>query len=138
MAVLDRQVEVLIVVDEHTVGIGEHTLAPGGEIIAIPVQDNQWVFAPVEEVHPILGVGDDGRLSQLPTFGQLFPILHLLVGVLAIADGGHVVTSSIRFLFVIPAFAGIQKLRYEETERIACDFDHWIPAFAGMTVVGRE
>ena len=28
---------------------------------------------------------------------------------------------------VIPAFAGIQRLRYEETGRIAYDFDHWIP-----------
>ena len=41
VAVLDRQVEVLIVVDEHAVGVGEHALAPGGEIVAVPVQDDQ-------------------------------------------------------------------------------------------------
>ena len=93
VAVLDRQVEVLVVVDEHAVGVGENALAPGGEIVALPVQDDQRVFAPVEEVHPVLSVGDDGGLSQCPSLGQLLPILDLLVGVLAIADGGHVVAS---------------------------------------------
>ena len=37
-------------------------------------------------------------------------------------------------LFVIPAKAGIQRLRYAETVRIAYDFNHWIPAKAGMAV----
>ena len=95
MAVLDRHIEVLVVVDEHAVGVGENALAPGGEIIAVPVEDDQRVFAAVEEIHPVLGVGDDGRLSQLPSLGQLLPILDLLVRVLAIADGSHVVASSI-------------------------------------------
>ena len=57
-------------------------------------RDDQRVLAAVEEIHPVLGVGDDGRLSQFPTFGQLLPILDLFVGVLAIADGGHIVASS--------------------------------------------
>ena len=35
---------------------------------------------------------------------------------------------------VIPAKAGIQRLRYEATGKTGYDFDHWIPAFAGMTV----
>ena len=95
MAVLDRQVKVLVIVDEHPMRVGEHALAPGGEIVAVPVQDNQRVFAPVEEIHPILGVGNDGRLPQLPALGQFLPVLDSLVGVLAIADGGHVVSSSI-------------------------------------------
>ena len=30
--------------------------------------------------------------------------------------------------------AGIQRLRYEETGKIDYDFDHWIPAKAGMAV----
>ena len=95
MAVLDRQVEVLIAVDEHPVGVGENALAPGGEIVAVPIKDDQRVFAPVEEIHPVFGVGDDGRLPQLPALGQLLPILDLLVGVLATADGNHYVASSI-------------------------------------------
>ena len=95
VAVLDRQVEVLVLVDKHAVGVGENTLTPGGEIVAVPIQDDQRVFAAVEEIHPVFGVGDDGRLPQLPSLGQLLPILHLLVGVLAVADCDHVFTSSI-------------------------------------------
>ena len=95
MAVLDRQVEILVVVDEHAVGVGEDTLAPGGEIVAFPVQHDQRVLAAIEQIHPVLGVGDDGRLSQLPTLGQLLPILNALVSVLAIPDSSHIGPSSI-------------------------------------------
>ena len=29
----------------------------GGEIVTVPVQDDQRALAPVEEIHPVLGVG---------------------------------------------------------------------------------
>ena len=29
----------------------------GGEIVAVPVQHDQRALAPVEEIHPVLGIG---------------------------------------------------------------------------------
>ena len=89
MAVLDRHVEVIVAVDEHAVGIGQLAFSPGVQEIAVAVQDDQGVIAPVEEIHPVLGVGDDGRLAQHPAFRQLLPVFHLLIYVGARAYSDH-------------------------------------------------
>ena len=48
VVVLHRQIQVVIRVDEHAVGVGQHALAPGVQVIAIPVQDDQGMIAPVK------------------------------------------------------------------------------------------
>ena len=89
VAVLDRHIQVLVVVNVHTVCVRKLSLAPRGQEVAVAVEDYQGVLAAVEEIDTVLGVCDDGRLPQHPAFGQLLPVGNQLVGVLALANGCH-------------------------------------------------
>ena len=113
MTVLDRQKEVFVGVDEHAVGVRERTFSPRGQEIAVAVQNNERVRPPVEEVHPVLGVGDYGRLPQLPSIGQFLPVFHLFVGVLAVANRCHAVASlsSLRYSHVVGQFLAFVNCR---------------------------
>jgi hypothetical protein len=62
------------------VGVPEDALSPGPQEPAVPVEDDDGVLPPVEDVDPVLGVaGDANDVAELPALGQLPPALDDLV-----------------------------------------------------------
>src|SRR5712692_5011071 len=79
----DRQVEVLLLIDEHPVGGRQNAFSPRGEEDAIAVEDNQGMLTPVEQIDPVARIRDDASLAQGPAFREFYPVFHQLIGVLA-------------------------------------------------------
>ena len=52
VAVLDGQVQVVVSVHVHAVGVDQVTLSPGRKKVAVAVKDHQGMVAPVETVEP--------------------------------------------------------------------------------------
>ena len=88
-SIFDWHVEVLVIVDKHTVSVRQLALAPGVQEITVTVQDDQRVIAPVEQVYPIGFVGNDRRLAQHPALRQFLPIFHLFINVGSCAYSDH-------------------------------------------------
>ena len=71
-------------VDVQPVGAREGPFSPRGQEVAVRVEDDHRVLAAVEHEHPIPAVDRNrGDVLQLPPFGQLRPVLHHAVAVLA-------------------------------------------------------
>src|SRR5215831_10191054 len=83
MRVHDRQIEVLLLIDEHPVGGRQHTFSPRSEEDAIAVEDNQGMLTAVEQIDPVARIRDDARLAQGPACREFYPVCHQLIGVLA-------------------------------------------------------
>ena len=76
VAAVVGEVEGLVRADMDAVGARVLSLAPGPEEIALAVEDDHRVLAPVEHVDPVLAVHRHGRdVPELPPVGQLRPVL---------------------------------------------------------------
>jgi hypothetical protein len=85
----DRQIDILLPIHEHPVGGRQHPFAPGGEEGAIPVEHDQGMRAPIEQIDPVAGICHDAGLAQGPASRKLCPIFHQRVGVCARPYCGH-------------------------------------------------
>ena len=66
---------------------GKRALAPGAQEVALAVEHDHRVLAAVEHVDAVLAVHRDrGDVLELPALGQLRPVLHHAVAVLAAAQ----------------------------------------------------
>ena len=89
MRVDDRQVDILLLIDEHPVGRRQHPFAPGSEEGAIAVEHNQGMLTPIKQIDPVARIRHDAGLAQGPTGRQLCPIFYQLIGVFARPYRGH-------------------------------------------------
>ena len=75
--------DVVLAVDEDSVGILDDIFAPGGEEVAVAIEDDEGMFATRIDKDAVIGVaGDRGYPAELPTCGQFGPIFHhfILIG----------------------------------------------------------
>ena len=83
------QPDVIVRVDDDGVGEAEHSRAPGVEVVALPVEnDDGMVGVAVEAIDPVLGVAINGSGGHGPAGGELGPMGVHFVGVLAGANDG--------------------------------------------------
>ena len=85
-------IEIVVGVDVQAVRAGEQAFAPAPEEIALAVEHHHRMVAAVEDVDAVLAVDrDGGDVGEAPAVGQLRPVLHHAVAMLARAeDGRHV------------------------------------------------
>ena len=80
-------IERVVAVDVQAVRAVEHALAPGAQEIALAVEHHHGVLAAVEDVDLVLAVdGDGGDVLEGPAVGQLGPVLHHAIAMLAAAQ----------------------------------------------------
>ena len=67
-------------VDEDAVGIFDDVFAPGGEEVAVAVEDDEGMLAARVDEDAVLGVaGDRGYPAELPPCGQFGPVFDYFV-----------------------------------------------------------
>ena len=77
-------VEIVVGVDVQAVRAVEQPFAPAFDEIAIAVEHHHRVLAAIEDVDAVLAVdGDRGDVREIPAVGQLRPVLHHAIAMLA-------------------------------------------------------
>ena len=72
--------DVVFVVDEDSVGVLDDVFAPGGEEVAVAVEDDEGMLAARVDEYAVLGIaGDRGYPAELPTCGQFGPVFDYFV-----------------------------------------------------------
>ena len=72
--------DVVFAVDEDAVGVLDDIFTPGGEEVAVTVEDDEGVFAARVDKDAVLGVaGDRGYPAELPPCGQFGPVFDYFV-----------------------------------------------------------
>ncbi len=83
-------IEIVVGVDVQAVRAVEQAFAPAPDEIALAVEHHHRMVAAVEDIDAVLAVDrDGGGVGQAPAVGQLRPVLHDAVTVLARAENSR-------------------------------------------------
>ena len=92
-------IEIVLGVDVQTMRAGKQPFTPACDEITVAIEHHHRMGAAVEDVDAVLAVDRDGcDVGETPSLGQLRPILHHAVLMLARAENGrHVFLPDIVF-----------------------------------------
>src|SRR6202163_401880 len=110
-------IEIVVGIDVQPMRAAEQPFAPAGDEIALAVEHDHRVRAAIEGVDAVLAVNRDGRdIGEIPAVGELGPVFHHTVAMLARAENGRHVFSPPDIAAVIPGWSartrpGISRFR---------------------------
>ena len=78
---------VVLVVDKDAMGILQDAFAPDVQKVAIPVEDNQWMFAARVDIDVVFGIASHARNpAKRPTAGQLSPAFDKFIAIVTCTE----------------------------------------------------
>ena len=79
-----------VVLDKNAVGIADGVQAPGADVLAVGIEDDDGRLLPLKGVQVALGVSGAGAdHAELFAFRQLGPALHQFVSIFSASYGSH-------------------------------------------------
>src|SRR6202163_2516402 len=82
-------IEIVVGIDVQPMGAAKQPFAPAGDEIALAVEHHHRVGAAIEDVDTVLAVDRNrGNVGEIPAAGQLRPVFHHPVAMLARAENG--------------------------------------------------